>query len=203
MLLCTKDDSQGWWEHVCNTWWSLNRVGAMCFRGPWRPGYKQPPHSARTQKHKSMFWYRPFYREAEALLFSSQVDLCAYHWVCAVGSWWWGISCGVQPCKSGFVHPEILRSSLGQICWDEAQQLKVSRWHSKTDTIPLWAPSVAPHSSSLWLPDSWEGQIYSSESSARWLRVYWSQFELAWNQTVEATFFSCGVSPLAVVLMES
>lgn len=64
-------------------------------------------------------------------------------------------------------------------------------WHN-----PSVSSLPAPHSSSFWFPYSWQGQIYSSESSTRWLRVYWSQFELAWNQTAEDAFSAVGFPPL-------
>lgn len=103
-------------------------------------------------------------------------------------------------------------------CLDEVQQLELPSCHSKTPkthththghnpSCTTMTPLVftrtemsslfAPHPSFLWLPCSWQGQIYSSESSARWLSGCWSWYELACaHRLLRLLFSAVGFSPL-------
>lgn len=111
---------------------------------------------------------------------------------------------GVSVCET----PRVLRELITANCRDEVQQLELPIDAKKRRTQSLHANELlfftetemsslsAPHPSFLWLPDSWQGQIYSSES-------FVGADELAPSQSAEAALFKCGVSPLSVALMES
>lgn len=134
--------------------------------------------------------------------------------VCVIATWRWGVSGRVPVCESVLEHPESSereRELITANCLDEAQQLELPSCHSKTPNTHTYNPChipitpwtevsslFAPHASFLWLPNSWQDQIYSSENFAtttRWLRGCWSQYEPTHTQTAEVAFFSCGVPP--------
>ena len=114
-----------------------------------------------------------FYRGVEVshYYFSSQVVLS----VCVIGIWWWGISGVVPACESVLKHPETSESWLQLItdmkhsswnCLDAIQRQAHPLLHTSdplvftgTETSSL----LAPQPSFLWLHDSWQGWIYTSE----------------------------------------
>lgn len=110
---------------------------------------------------------------------------------------------GVSVCESILEHPECSETRFQQI----VEQLELPIDAKKRQTQSLHTNELlfftetgmsslsAPHPSFLWLPDSWQGQIYSSESSARWLRVLLEPMSWPQVRVLRLLFSSVGFPP--------
>ena len=133
-------------------------------------------HTSLTDAH--MDPCSPLLQEVEVSHydFSSQVVLSVCDWDMVMRN----IRCGASMWKC-LKTPRDLRELITANYRNEAQQLELPKCHSKTGSAPLahqWPPGftgtetssvLAPHPSFLWLHDSWQGQIYTSEK----LQDYW------------------------------
>lgn len=157
---------------------------------------KKPPHIAHTCTHTPWSCWG-ILKLRTTTLAPRYIFESATKCVRVVGMWWWGISAGVPLCENVREHPESQKSWLEQLA-----EMKHSTFFASDLLVFIDFAFSLLLFPILLDPLRLEGQNWQFRKFYK-VCLGICLYESAQAQTAEAAFSYCGISPFAVVLMES